>query len=379
MPDLNGYTMLTPLLPRSEGKPGSGATSFNNNLIRPSNRVGLHPQLVHYDVHSYDGNNVGVNKRSTVEPGRTKVYQWYAGMLQTIASAESCPNASATGGFGILNDVGGKPFARPLAEIYDANAFREMATALTLANKTTATTGGVKSSVRTMTRATAPTRALIRAPATPITVSAVDATPRLTNAETTLVESLVAAAKNANCIETPETGLSPGASEIVNAARAKGEIDEAPLIEDASAVYDRRAIYLQRKACSESTAVRAAFDQAVQVYNRTEAVKIDSAKLATQLSSSFVNDVGGVDDGDSGTAASYRWAEVSQFAELDDRFDAIGQIPRCVRNERCMPIHRRGIRWYQPHAAGSYQAGSESRCRCAGDRALARALERVLR
>ena len=34
---------------------------FNANQVKPSNQVGLHPQLVAYDVVSSDGANVGFN------------------------------------------------------------------------------------------------------------------------------------------------------------------------------------------------------------------------------------------------------------------------------------------------------------------------------
>ncbi len=52
---------------------------YNNNDIHPSLKVGLHPQLVHYDVSRSDGNTVGRNKDQTIDPGQTITYQWYAG------------------------------------------------------------------------------------------------------------------------------------------------------------------------------------------------------------------------------------------------------------------------------------------------------------
>ncbi|HSR51208.1 MAG TPA: copper oxidase [Acidobacteriota bacterium] len=53
--------------------------NFNANQIRPSNKVGLHPQLVFYDVSRDDGNNVGINQIQTADPGHTVSYRWYAG------------------------------------------------------------------------------------------------------------------------------------------------------------------------------------------------------------------------------------------------------------------------------------------------------------
>jgi hypothetical protein len=52
---------------------------FNANQVVPSRRVGLHPQLVHYDVRRGDGMNVGRNPEQTVGPGGTITYRWYAG------------------------------------------------------------------------------------------------------------------------------------------------------------------------------------------------------------------------------------------------------------------------------------------------------------
>ena len=52
---------------------------FNTNQIRPSDKVGLHPQLVYYDVTRSDGNNVGINPIQTANPGNSVTYQWFAG------------------------------------------------------------------------------------------------------------------------------------------------------------------------------------------------------------------------------------------------------------------------------------------------------------
>ncbi|MET0624484.1 MAG: copper oxidase [Pyrinomonadaceae bacterium] len=52
---------------------------FNFNQVRTSNRVGLHSQLVAVNTFRDDGANVGFNKDSTVGPGESKTYLWYAG------------------------------------------------------------------------------------------------------------------------------------------------------------------------------------------------------------------------------------------------------------------------------------------------------------
>jgi hypothetical protein len=55
---------------------------FNNNLIRPSAYVGLHPQLVEYDASRDDGVLVGSNNQDTLaKPGGKTSYTWYAGDL----------------------------------------------------------------------------------------------------------------------------------------------------------------------------------------------------------------------------------------------------------------------------------------------------------
>jgi hypothetical protein len=66
--DLDGFNTLPMIMP-----------GFNNNDILPSNEVGLHPQLVYYDVSRFDGANVGGNAVQTVAPGQSKTYEWYAG------------------------------------------------------------------------------------------------------------------------------------------------------------------------------------------------------------------------------------------------------------------------------------------------------------
>jgi len=87
VPDLAGYNTLLQMVIRNRqaqaqaGEPFS-VTTFNNNLIRPSAHVGLHPQLVEYDVTRGDGTNVGINGTQTVPPGGRTTYQWYAGDLR---------------------------------------------------------------------------------------------------------------------------------------------------------------------------------------------------------------------------------------------------------------------------------------------------------
>ena len=76
-PDLYGLNTIQGIIARTKG-PG-GMTSFNYNLIKPSSEVGLHPQLVFYDMSRADGANVGINPTQTVPSGGVGTFQWYAG------------------------------------------------------------------------------------------------------------------------------------------------------------------------------------------------------------------------------------------------------------------------------------------------------------
>ena len=66
--DLEGYNTLPMIV-----------ENFNANQIKPSSKVGLHPQLLFYDVTKSDGMNVGFNLVQTANPGQTVQYIWYAG------------------------------------------------------------------------------------------------------------------------------------------------------------------------------------------------------------------------------------------------------------------------------------------------------------
>jgi manganese oxidase len=82
VPDLPGWNTLPMIV-----------DGFNANQVKPSSQVGLHPQLVAYDVVSSDGANVGFNVvgnpesytpdgRQTAKPGESVKYKWYAGDIR---------------------------------------------------------------------------------------------------------------------------------------------------------------------------------------------------------------------------------------------------------------------------------------------------------
>jgi manganese oxidase len=68
LPDLDGFNTMSNLL-----------FHFNTNQVKPSKQVGLHPQLLAYNVSNSDGKNVGFNPNQTVGPGGVVRYRWYAG------------------------------------------------------------------------------------------------------------------------------------------------------------------------------------------------------------------------------------------------------------------------------------------------------------
>ena len=82
-PDLDGFNTLPMIVDK-----------FNANQIRPSSRVGLHAQLVAYDVTRSDGMNVGTNavqtapadSSSTGTSQSAQLYTWYAGDISIDAT-----------------------------------------------------------------------------------------------------------------------------------------------------------------------------------------------------------------------------------------------------------------------------------------------------
>ncbi|HKS10385.1 MAG TPA: hypothetical protein VJS13_12615, partial [Pyrinomonadaceae bacterium] len=68
MADLDGFNTMPNIIHH-----------FNANQVKPSRHVGLHPQLLAYNVANSDGKNVGFNPNQTIGPGGVARYTWYAG------------------------------------------------------------------------------------------------------------------------------------------------------------------------------------------------------------------------------------------------------------------------------------------------------------
>jgi manganese oxidase len=81
--DALGYSLLPNIIDK-----------FNQNQVAPSGHVGLHAQMVSYDISSSDALNVGANPVQTVAPaGGSTTYQWYAGVnVVTNTSITSVPH-----------------------------------------------------------------------------------------------------------------------------------------------------------------------------------------------------------------------------------------------------------------------------------------------
>ena len=90
--DLDGYNTL-PMIVRN----------FNNNQIRPSSHVGLHPQMLLLDVTRGDGHNVGFNPTQTAAPGHKVEYQWYAGDIKVDATGYATAPAIEFGSVNLMS------------------------------------------------------------------------------------------------------------------------------------------------------------------------------------------------------------------------------------------------------------------------------------
>ncbi|NPC85160.1 hypothetical protein HPC49_44060, partial [Pyxidicoccus fallax] len=56
--------------------------AFGDITLQTSTHVGLHPQLLSFDVRAANGVNVGRNGVSSVAPGESRTYEWYAGEVR---------------------------------------------------------------------------------------------------------------------------------------------------------------------------------------------------------------------------------------------------------------------------------------------------------
>jgi hypothetical protein len=93
-PDLPNYNEIRHAVKRDRLHP-QGATTFQNNLMRPSSNVGFHTQLMEYDMTRSDGTNVGDNPTQTAAPGGTVTHVFYAGDLSMTGTPRLVGNRQA--------------------------------------------------------------------------------------------------------------------------------------------------------------------------------------------------------------------------------------------------------------------------------------------
>lgn len=74
-----------------------GRSSAQNVNINTSHEVGLHAQLVSYDVTQANGVNVGLNPPTTITPGQTTTFRWYAGSMEPDSMGKVVPKPMELG------------------------------------------------------------------------------------------------------------------------------------------------------------------------------------------------------------------------------------------------------------------------------------------
>ncbi len=107
-PDLPGFGSLPSIVTKDKEvfhNGVKGMTTLNANDIAPSSYVGLHTQLVAYNVRQGDGFVTGGNSDAQlVPPGQSKAYTWYAGDIDVVNNGNDTVTLVATPvEFGVVN------------------------------------------------------------------------------------------------------------------------------------------------------------------------------------------------------------------------------------------------------------------------------------
>lgn len=282
MPDLEGYTSMSGTVRRSAGSGSSSMQSFNNNLVHASNRVGLHPQLVHYDVQSYDGNNVGTNKISTISPNWSKVYQWYAGVIDTLPSAGLCPIYAGDKApfLDLLSQFAREPNLRPLTELMTAAAFEDVV--LSALEPGYALEGSANERSRALA-----SDLLRQAPVQACLESVPDGKP--------LAGEALRAYAAPPALRDPKEG-------------ADAQLDEAALLDGDAYLYRERLADTRGKCVADPALRQVVLERLLQEKTREEA-----DVLTARITASFRYEVEGVDSAandPSGARRAYAWREL---------------------------------------------------------------------
>jgi manganese oxidase len=94
LPESNSWNEVPPIIP-----------GFNFNQVKTSNRVSLHPQLLNMVAFKDDGAAVGFNTDTTLGPGQSYTYVWYAGEQKFDAQGKPLGAPIELGAIG-LRDMG---------------------------------------------------------------------------------------------------------------------------------------------------------------------------------------------------------------------------------------------------------------------------------
>jgi hypothetical protein len=105
VPDTPGYNALPPIIHKDENADGAGGiTTFNENDVRPSSLVGLHPQLVAAGARRNDGLSIGRTKLTKlVAPQAKYSYTWYAGDVDMVQVSGGVEARARPVEFGAIN------------------------------------------------------------------------------------------------------------------------------------------------------------------------------------------------------------------------------------------------------------------------------------
>jgi manganese oxidase len=111
--DVNASTFTTAISGTRAGIPYSNPYAAINLL--PSINIGLHPQLLSFNVKTDNGVNLGNNPESTVAPTKSRTYTWYAGTIE--AGPGGTPKAMPVE-FGALNLMPADPLNHPYRGLF---------------------------------------------------------------------------------------------------------------------------------------------------------------------------------------------------------------------------------------------------------------------
>ena len=79
--DLSGDALMPKIVPLNVNQDPKGEGAHDAEDLRPSSFVTIHPQLISYNVSSYNGAAIGHNGEDPLGPGASRTFYWYAGVV----------------------------------------------------------------------------------------------------------------------------------------------------------------------------------------------------------------------------------------------------------------------------------------------------------